>query len=151
MKDSIISLISKLIKQKFVYVGVPVIIQNSKKEILLGKRSAKSFTYPNAWGLPGGMMDYREYIETTVKREVKEELGVDVKIIKKSSNIYQNIPNKMCKFHSVDIPHYAKIIKGIPKPKDETSEVKWFKPSEIKKMKLAYNHDKILRGEGLLK
>lgn len=151
MKDSIIKIFSKLIKQKFVYVGVPVIIQNSKNEVLLGKRSANSLSYPSLWGLPGGMMDYGEDIETTVKREVKEELGVYVKIIKKSLNIYQNIPNKECKFHSVDIPHYAKIIKGIPKPKDETSEIKWFNPSEIKKMKLAYNHNKILKGEGIVK
>jgi len=150
MKDSIIKLISKLIKQEFVYVGVPVIIQNSKKEILLGMRSTKNITYPNTWGLPGGMMDYGEYIEATVKREVKEELGVDVKIIKKSSNIYENIPNKDNRFHSVDIPFYAKIIKGVPKPKDETSEVKWFKSSEIRKMKLAYAHKKILGGEGLI-
>ncbi len=150
MKESIIKLISKLIKQKYVYVGVPVIIQNSKKEILLGKRSKNSFTYPSLWGLPGGMADYGEKVEETAKREVKEELDVDVQIIKRTHNIYQNIPNKMCKFHSVDLPHYAKIIKGIPKAKDETSEIKWFKPSEINKIKMAYAHKEILEGEGLI-
>jgi ADP-ribose pyrophosphatase YjhB (NUDIX family) len=142
--------VSKLIKQRFVYVGVPVIIQNSKKEILLGKRDINALSYPGVWGLPGGMMDYGEYIEATVKREVREELGVDVKVIKKSSNIYQNPPNKETKFHSVDIPFYAKIINGIPKPKDETQEVKWFKPSDIRKIKLAYSHKELLKGEGLI-
>jgi ADP-ribose pyrophosphatase YjhB (NUDIX family) len=151
MKDSIINLILRLAKQRFVYASVPVIIQNSKNEILLGKRSAKSFVYPNTWGLPGGMADYGEKVEETAKREVKEELGIDIKIIRKSPNIYQNLPNKESKFHSVDIPHYAKIIKGVPKAKDETSEVKWFKPSEIKNMKLAYSHKDILKGEGIIK
>lgn len=148
---NLIKMFFNLIKQKYVYAGVPVIIQNSKKEILLGKRSKKSFTYPSVWGLPGGMADYGEKVEETAKREVKEELGVDVKIIKRASNVYQNTPTEVCIFHSVDIPHYAKIIKGIPKPEDETSEVKWFKPSEIKKMNLAYSHKDILKGEGLLK
>jgi hypothetical protein len=46
---------------------------------------------------------------------------------------------------------YAKIISKTPKPKDETSEIRWVKPSEIKKMKLAYNHKQILEREGLLK
>ena len=32
-----------------------------------------------------------------------------------------------------------------PKPKDETQEVKWFKPQELKKMKLAYTHNEILK------
>jgi mutator protein MutT len=150
MKQSIIKLVSNLIKQRFVYVGVPVIIQNSKREILLEKRDNKVLSYPNTWCLPGGMMDYGEDIETTVKREVKEELGVDVKVIRKSSKIYENIPNKDNRFHSVDIPFYAKIINGTPKAKDETSEVKWFKPSEIRRMKLAYSHKELLRGEGLI-
>ena len=150
MRESIIKLISRLIKQKFVYVGVPVIIQNSKKEILLEKRDSKVLSYPNTWCLPGGMADYGEHIETTVEREIKEELGVNVKIIKRSLNVYQNIPNKENIFHSVDIPFYARIIKGVPKAEDETSEVRWFKPSEIKVMKLAYSHKELLNGEGLI-
>ncbi len=149
-KNSIFNIAMKAIKQKYVYVGVPVIIQNSKGEILLGLRNKNMFTYPNTWGLPGGMADYGEKIEETAKREVKEELGVDVIITKRSKNIYQNLPNEKCKFHSVDIPHYAKIIKGVPKAKDETQEVKWFKPSEIKKIKMAYSHKENLKGEGLI-
>lgn len=150
MKNLLIKTFSKFLNQRFVYVGVPVIIQNSKKEILLGKRSKNTLSYPDFWGLPGGMMDYGEDIKTTVRREVKEELGVDVKVVRKSSNIYQNVPNKETKFHSVDIPFYAKIIRGIPKSKDETSEIRWFKPSEIRNMKLAYSHKAILKGEGLI-
>ncbi len=148
---TLIGFISKLIKQRFVYVGVPVIIQNPRGEVLLGKRSANSVTYPSLWGLPGGMPDYGEKLIDAAKREVKEEVGVDIKIIKRSSNIYENIPNKECRFHSVDTPFYAKIIKGIPKAKDETSEVRWFKPSEIRKIKMAYTHKEILRKEGIIK
>jgi len=150
MKESLIKIASKLVKQKFVYVGVPVIIQNSKGEILLGKRSKKVLSYPGIWGLPGGMADYGEKVEETAKREVKEELGVDIEIIRKAKNTYENIPTKECKFHSVDIPCYAKIINGTPKSKDETQEVKWFKPSEIRNMKLAYGQKGILKGEGLI-
>ena len=81
---TLIGFISKLIKQRFVYVGVPVIIQNSRGEVLLGKRSANSVTYPSLWGLPGGMPDYGEKLIDAAKREVKEEVGVDIKIIKRS-------------------------------------------------------------------
>lgn len=148
--NSILKLAMKAIKQKYVYVGVPVIIQNSKGEILLGLRGKNMFAYPNTWGLPGGMADYGEKVDETARREVKEELGIDVKIIRRSKNIYQNLPNEKCKVHSVDIPHYAQIIKGVPKAKDETQEVKWFKPSEIKKINMAYVHKETLKGEGLI-
>jgi len=66
------NLFFKLVKQKYVYVGVPVIIHNSKGEILLGKRNMNMPTYPGFWGLPGGMPEYGEKIENTAIREKKE-------------------------------------------------------------------------------
>ncbi|GBE20238.1 MAG TPA: NUDIX hydrolase [Candidatus Pacearchaeota archaeon] len=144
-----INLLAKVFKHKYVMAGAPAIIINSDKRILLGKRDGKIGIYPNLWGLPGGMIEYGEDIGKAIKRELKEELGVDSGIIKKSNNIYENLPNKECNIHTIDIPYYCKI-KGIPKPRDETSEVKWFEPSEIKKMKLAYSHKAILKGEGLI-
>jgi len=150
MKDSILKIILKLIRQKYVYASSPVIIQNSKREILLGLRSKTMHAYASTWGLPGGMTEYGEKLNEAAKREIKEELGVDIKIIKVSNKFYENLPSKESKFHSVDIVQYGKIIRGIPKPKDETQEVRWFKASEIRKMNLAYSHKDILKGEGLI-
>ncbi len=150
MKKSIVKIASKFVKPKFVLVGVPVIIQNSKKEILLGKRNKNVISYPNFWGLPGGLPEYNEKLSDAAKREVREEMGIEIKIIKRSKNIYENLPEKNCKFHNIDVPFYGKIVKSIAEPKDETSEVKWFKASEIKDMELAYSHKKILKGEGLI-
>jgi ADP-ribose pyrophosphatase YjhB (NUDIX family) len=151
MFAKIINLFFKLVKHKYVIAGVPVIIRNSSGKILLGKRTNKPIFYSGFWGLPGGMIEYDESIENAGKREVKEELGVEIKIIRRASNIYESFPNENCQLHLMSIPVYASILRGIPKAKDETLEVKWFKPQEIKKMKLAYNHNKILVGEGIVK
>lgn len=150
VKIPLLRILTKLFGKKYVFAGVPVIIQNSKKEILLGKRSSNHPFYPSLWGLPGGMIEYGEKMEEAAKREIYEEIGVKIEIMKQLKP-RENFPNKSCRIHTVDIPHLAKIIKGVPKPKDETSEVKWFKPLEIKKMKLAYNHKEILEKEGCLK
>jgi len=149
MIQKLLNLFAKLVKQKYVIAGAPVIIQNSRGEILLGKRAKSPILYPDFWGLPGGMIEYNEKVENAAKREVEEELGVKIKIIKKA-NYYEDLPNKNYKFHFMNTPVYAKIISGEPEPKDETSEIKWFKPSEIKKMKLAYNHKNILKGEEII-
>ncbi len=152
MKNKIKFSLAKIMRifgKKLVLTGTPVIIENSKKEILLGKRSPKEIFYPSVWGLPGGMVEHKENFKDAAKREVNEELGVKIKIIKQLEN-YESSPNKNCPLHRMDVPFTAKITKGIPKPKDETTEVKWFKPAEIKKMKLAYTHKEILKKEGFI-
>lgn len=138
----------KLLFNKRVTPGVPAIILNSKKEILLEKRSKNLFMYPGMWGLPGGLIEYGETIEQAIKRELKEELGVDSNIIKYGKPTTE-LPNKKYKVQDLGIPVYCKIF-GTPKPLDETDEIRWFKPSEIKNMELAYNHKKILKQEEII-
>jgi len=134
--------------QKKVLAGVPVIIQNSKKEILLGKRS-KNTLYPLVWGLPGGLIEYGETFKQAAKREIKEEMGVTIEIIKVGKTC-DSLPTKECPSQAINIPIYAKITKGKPLPKSETLEVKWFTKKQIRKMKLAYSHKQILKQEGLI-
>lgn len=145
----LIHFISKILKQKHPLVGIPVIIKNSNNEILLGKRSNKVF-YPNMWGLPGGLVEKGETLQEAAKRELKEEMGIDIKIIKKSANIYEDFSKKECNLHLINIPIYAKIKRNKPKAKDETKKITWFKSSELKKMKLAYNHKEILKKEKII-
>lgn len=147
---SLINILSNFFRNKYTFASAPAIIQNPKGEILLAKRKENCAFYPSMWELPGGMTEYNERIEDAVKREVKEEMGVDVKIIKRGKGIYEHLPNKECPFHIIEISYYARIVKGTPEAKDETQEVKWFKPKIIGKMKLAYEHKKILKGEGLI-
>ncbi len=61
-----------------VEVVVGVFIQNKKGEIAL----FKSRKWNNLWIPPGGHVNYGEKIEDAVKREAKEEVGVEVKDIK---------------------------------------------------------------------
>lgn len=148
----LIKLFLKLLPKtlKPIIVGIPVIIQNEKKEILLGKRNKNALFYPNLWGLPGGLTTQGEKIKDAAIREVKEEMGINIKITKQSKKVYEILPSKGNPVHTINIPFYA-MTKETPKPRDETQEVKWFKPNEIKKMELAYTHKDILKKEGLLK
>lgn len=144
-------ILSKIIVTKLVITGVPAIITNSKKEILLGKRSENVIYYPGFWGLPGGLVDKGEKLNQAVKREIKEELGIKKIKIMKQGEPYMKMPTKKCSMQTLNIPIHCKILsKGTPKPKDETSEVKWFKPKEIRKMKLAYGQEKLLKQEGVI-
>lgn len=54
------------------------IIMNDKRELLLCKRAQKP--YVGGWDFPGGHMHVGETIEQCLKRELKEELGVNAKM-----------------------------------------------------------------------
>lgn len=47
-------------------------------EVLLVKRKQEDRTYPDAWCLPGGKRENNEKLSDTLKREVFEEVGLQV-------------------------------------------------------------------------
>lgn len=52
-------------------------IENSTRYILLALRNTEP--YKNYWSLPGGHIDRYETVEQAVIREIKEEVGLDIK------------------------------------------------------------------------
>ena len=53
-------------------------IQNDKGEFLIQKRTMTKKVFPGAWSITGGAVDAGETSLCAVKRECKEELGIDL-------------------------------------------------------------------------
>ena len=49
-------------------------------EVLLLQRSYRERFMPGAWGLPCGKIEYGEDLETAVRRELKEEAGIEGRV-----------------------------------------------------------------------
>jgi mutator protein MutT len=71
-------------KQGVDYIGVAVgaMMFNDKGELFITKRSQNCKNERGHWEIPGGSVQFGETLEDAVKREVKEEYGVDVEIVK---------------------------------------------------------------------
>jgi len=57
---------------------VAIWIMNNKGEILIQKRAATKKQNPNKWGLTAGHIDAGESIESGMRREILEELGIEI-------------------------------------------------------------------------
>ncbi len=123
--------------------GTRIIIENSKNEILLQKRS--DF---NLWGLPAGSPEVNESISDCIKREVLEETGLTIKdlnVIGCASDPKYEIfsyPNKD-KIHNYSLIFYTKKFTGKLTTNDpETLELKWYKINKLPKM--IKNHERTI-------
>lgn len=66
------------------YIGVSVgaLIFNKDGKIFLGKRSNKSKNERGSWEAPGGAVEFGEKRIDAVKREMNEEFGIDIRVVR---------------------------------------------------------------------
>ncbi|MDJ0731118.1 MAG: NUDIX hydrolase [Crocosphaera sp.] len=81
------------------------------------------------WALPGGMVDWGEDIATTVRRELKEETGLNLVKIQRLAGVYSS-PERDSRLHSICVAVVADVL-GQFQVQDqlEISEVKAFSPN----------------------
>lgn len=111
-----------------------------KGKILMVKRD--HYPFIGYWVLPGGHVDYGERVEQAIVREMKEELGILVRI-KKLIGVYSD-PKRDPRYHTVSVVYLCQKIRGkIKIDKHEASEFKYFSPNSLPK-KIGFDHRKIL-------
>ncbi len=109
-------------------------------EIVLVKRAIKP--YKGWWTLPGGVMNNGEYIEETSLREVKEETGIDGKIIS-LVGLYSG-PDRDPRGTTLSAAFLVKFIRVSGRPDNESSEVRFF-PVNMLPKNIAFDHKRIIK------
>ena len=118
--------------------GIIKIYNNDKFEgIVLIKRKNP----PLGLALPGGFVDIGESVENALKREMREETMLDVKI-QKLLGVYSD-PKRDPRFHTVSCVFVCKANRH-PKGNDDAKEAYIFKLEELPWDKLVFDHKKIL-------
>ena len=114
-------------------VGGGCLILNERNEVLLMKRAGKVRNESGWWSKPGGGIDFGEKAEEAMKREMKEELGVEIKIIGYLPHTDHFTKDR--KQHWVAINFVAKIVSGVPKNMEshKCDEIAWFPLDKLPK------------------
>jgi len=96
---------------------------------------------PYGLALPGGFVDIGESCEDACKREMKEEISLNV-TIRKLLGVYSD-PNRDQRFHAISCV-YICTASGTPKAADDAKQVYLYPIDKIPIEKLVFDHAKII-------
>jgi len=116
---------------------VDVIIDMGAGTLLLVERK----NAPEGWALPGGFVDVGETVEEAALREVKEETGLNVELVRQF-HVYSD-PKRDERGHTASIVFIARGW-GKPKAASDAKAVDFFHEMNLPE-KIAFDHRAILR------
>ena len=123
-------------KNKSITPFVLAIIKKENKFLLtkrheVGSEDPKQFQ--GMWQLPGGGVNYRETVENALIREVKEELGLDIRVIRMVPFINNSIREN---WHGLGMIIHCELkdLSQVIKLNFESSEFGWFTYEGVMKL-----------------
>ena len=105
-------------------IGVGVIYDQAGK-ILIDRRKAEG-EMGGLWEFPGGKIEQNETVKDCIKREIKEEIGIEVLV----KNCLTVIEHQYSQFQVTLFVHDCQYIKGTPQT-IECDEIRWVNLSEL--------------------
>jgi 8-oxo-dGTP diphosphatase len=118
--------------------GSSIIFVNDNKDVLLFLRDNKpDIPYPDTWDVPGGHVEDGETPEQCIVREMREEMGIELKGFQLFSSIEfdDRIEYTFWKSENLDIDS-IRLTEG--------QRLKWFTQEEVYETVLAYGFNRIM-------
>lgn len=109
-----------------IFIGVGAVVFRDG-QVLLVRRGKPPFK--GAWSIPGGALDYGERLEHCALREVREETGVEARLIG-LIGVFEAMPAEHGEdgppTHTLLIDYAAEWVSGEPVAGDDASEASFF-------------------------
>ena len=102
--------------------------------LLLVRRGNEPFQ--GWWSLPGGAVETGETVEAALLREVLEETGLLVKMLR-FGNIFERImldQTGKTEYHYVLLDYICETVGGTLAAGSDSADVRWFRPDELKEL-----------------
>lgn len=118
-------------------VGAGALIFNEQGKLLLSKRGPLAKNERGKWEIPGGAIEYGETLADGLKREVKEELGIEVEIVELLDVCDHILPEE--EQHWISPTYICRVINGTPQVMEpgKCDEIGWFTVEEAGQLPLS--------------
>jgi len=115
-----------------------IIYDKKTKKILIGKRENDPYLKKLSWCFPGGGPEYKEDLEFYLKKEVAKKTGLKIRV--KEIVFAKTYPEKR---EFLSLYFTCEVSGGKEKSGESFKELKWVKPTEVKKYFTTSLHPKL--------
>ena len=123
------------------YVAVDGVIEIYHEGVFQGIVLIERKNPPYGYALPGGFVDIGEGVEDTLRREMKEEVQLEIEIVD-LLGVY-SYPKRDPRFHVVSIVYICRADKT-PVAADDAKSVEVISLDDLEKIDLAFDHNEII-------
>ncbi len=111
-------------------VGVGAIITRGDAVLLVrrGREPQKGI-----WSIPGGVLKVGETLEEGVRREVREEVGIEVRVVERVEVVERILPDAKGKleYHYILIDYLCEPTEGTLQAADDAAEAAWVERADL--------------------
>jgi ADP-ribose pyrophosphatase YjhB (NUDIX family) len=114
------------------------LVVDDEDRVLLAKRANDPFT--GKWDLPGGFLEEGENPLDGLRRELREEAGIEVGDERLLGIWMDRYEYRGRVVATLNIYYTARLAEGAPEPADDVAEFRWFRAHEVPLGELAFGH-----------
>ncbi len=125
-------------------VGVGAIIFNGNK-VLLVKRGQRPAL--GKWSIPGGLVELGESLDSAVRREVREEVGLEVKVKDLVAALDRVIRDEQgrIEYHYVLLDFTCEVVRGKPKAATDADECLFVALEDLRQFNMTAGTEEVIR------
>jgi len=117
---------------------VDAVILDPGRGVLLIRRGHPPFE--GCWAMPGGFVEIGESCEAACCREVEEETGLEVEVIRLLDVLSE--PGRDPRGHVVSVVYLCRVLGGRLDAGDDAADARWF--SDLGGVPMAFDHEEFL-------
>ena len=117
---------------------VAAVIKKNNLYFIAHRNRNKHFAYH--WEFPGGKVDNQETFENALKREIKEELSINIRV-------FNHIASEKHKDEKIDVNVHYFLCKSLNENiiLSEHEDMNWLQKNDLKQLKMAPGDSKIIK------